>query len=148
MKFKLFGYEVDIARQFGCLSINWRKTHRHVEWKERVIVLGFDSGTEEGQSIAPNERRNVVSRPQDTFAPKTITISKRLAKHFDIIDIKIGAVSQFSSAEPLPADVFVNGLDVKFDTAQISQDVVFVVRNKSTKPRRFQATIAGFVVRL
>lgn len=147
MEIKLFGYIINASLdRYKGLSVSWRKPMWSVKLKDRCILLGFDSG----DKIAPGATRRVKSNPQDTFAPNAITIPKHIAKHFDIIDILIGAVSQFSSADPIPASTFSSDTptrDVNFDVAQISQEVTFVVKNNSTKGRRFQASIRGFVVR-
>lgn len=113
--------------------------------QDRVLWLGFRY-----LNITSGSSQTVTSRPQDTFAPRKVVVPSSVAPNFDILDIRIGAISQLSSADPIPAEAFIPNAsltDVHFDTAQISQDVVFSVNNISNAAASFRATMNGFVVR-
>jgi len=113
--------------------------------QDRVLWLGFRY-----LNISAGSSQTVTSRPQDTFAPRKVVVPSSVAPNFDILDIRIGAISQLSSADPIPAEAFIPNAsltDVHFDTAQISQDVVFSVNNISNAAASFRATMNGFVVR-
>lgn len=114
---------------------------------ERVLWIGFKSAA----AIAAAANSNVSASPQDTFSPRKILIPASVAPNFEVADLKVGSVSQFSSSDPIPAEAFIpDGVstDVRFDTAQISQQVTFNVNNISNAAAVFRAAINGFVVRL
>lgn len=113
----------------------------------RVLFLGFKSSA----AIAAGASANVSASPQDTLAPRKIIIPETVAPNFEVNDIRIGTISQLSSSDPVPAEAFIPGAvasDVKFDTAQVSQQITFNVTNISGAPQTFRAAINGFVARL
>lgn len=113
---------------------------------DRVLWLGFKFA-----GIVAAANQSVSSQPQDTFSPRKVVIPGSVAPNFEIADLKIGAISQFSSSDPIPAEAFIPNAqltDVHFDTAQISQSVTFSVNNISNATATFRASMNGFVVRL
>lgn len=113
----------------------------------RVLWLGFKSAA----AIASAASANVSAQPQDVFSARKIVIPSTVAPNFEINDIRVGTASQLSSADPVPAEAFVpDGVaaDVRFDTAQVSQNITFSVTNISGAPAIFRAAINGFVARL
>jgi len=114
---------------------------------DRVLWLGFKSSS----TIAASANSAVSSSPQDTFAPRKVVIPGSVAPNFEIVDLKIGAISQLSSSDPIPAEAFIPNAsltDVHFDTAQISQQVTFSVNNISNAAATFRGAMNGFVVRM
>ncbi len=113
----------------------------------RLLFLGFDSGT----NIAAGATANVSTQPQDVFSPRKVIVPQTIAPNFTVNDIKVGNISQFSSSAAVPAETFVPDsahTDVRFDTAQVSQQIVWNVTNISGAAQRFRASIEGFVLRL
>ena len=112
---------------------------------DRVLWLGFKFA-----GILTGAAQAVSSQPQDTFSPRKVVIPGSVAPNFEISDLKIGALSQFSSSDPIPAEAFIPNAaltDVHFDTAQVSQLVTFQVTNISNATATFRAAMNGFVVR-
>jgi len=118
------------------------------EWQpmmDRVLWLGFRFA-----GILSGANQPVSSQPQDTFAPRKVVIPGSVAPNFEVADLKIGAISQLSSSDPVPAEAFIPNAsltDVHFDTAKISQSVTFSVNNISNATATFRACLNGFVVR-
>lgn len=114
---------------------------------DRVLWVGFRSVA----PIAAGANANVTAQPQDTFSPRKVIVPATVAPNFEIQDLRIGNISQFSSIDPVPAEAFIPdsvATDVRFDTAQISQQINFNVNNISAAASTFRAAINGFVVRL
>ena len=114
----------------------------------RVLHLGFDSGA----NIAAGASLDVITRPQDVFSPRKLMVEPLIASNFVINDVKVGNLSQFSSGtSAVPASIFTPDSvanDVKYDTAQVSQDIVIRVTNISAGASRFRAAMIGFVARI
>lgn len=113
----------------------------------RRLYLGFDSGA----VVAAGASANISTQPQDVFSPKRIIIPATLAPSFVVTDIKVGNISQLSSSDAVPAEAFAQDAtdsDLKFDTAQVSQQITFSITNISAAPVRFRAAIIGYVARL
>ena len=114
----------------------------------RVLHLGFDSGA----NIAAGASLDVITRPQDVFSPRKLMVEPLVASNFVINDVKVGNISQFSSGtQAVPASIFTPDSvanDVKYDTAQVSQDIVIRVTNISAGASRFRAAMIGFVARI
>jgi hypothetical protein len=111
----------------------------------RKLLLGFTSE----EPIASGATASVTSRPQILFGTRKIIIPHEIAERFEIVDFKIGKMSQFSDGHPVPGVTFSSdkgGEEVTFDTAQVSQDVTFVVRNLSNESTVFKATAVGVTV--
>jgi hypothetical protein len=114
---------------------------------DRVLWVGFRSAA----AIGAGANANVNTQPQDTFSPRKVVVPATVAPNFEIQDLRIGNISQFSSIDPVPAEAFIPdsvATDVRMDTAQISQQINFNVNNISAAAATFRACMNGFVVRL
>lgn len=103
--------------------------------------LGFDSVT----PILPDSSAVITAQPWRPFRPDTLVIPRDIARPFLINDIKIGKNSQFVGAGSIPAEAFSGEerIKLKFDTAQIAQDISITVTNTSLKGIRFVASMSG-----
>lgn len=125
--------------------IYFSRLEKPPEEKIHETWLGFDSDS----PIKPGKTTRVISRPQVPFRPEKLVIPSELAHHFKVEDFRVGANSQFIDSTGMPGQLFsadLSGLHIKGDTAQISQDVSFIVTNISDKPLRFQAAAYGKAV--
>lgn len=115
--------------------------------KGRLLPIGFDSGAD----IAAGGTLNVSTTVSDVFSPKRLIIGPTVAPNFTVNDVRVGQQSQLSSVTSLPAEMFLPdavAVELKGDTAQISQLITINVTNISLAPVRFRAGMLGFVARL
>lgn len=112
----------------------------------RRFPLGMDSKT----SIPPGATAEIISRPQVIFRPDRLLIPPSIAANFMLLDFKIGKNSMLLSCDAIPAETFSDvcdksppGLEIKAETAQVSQDVLLRVQNTSQVPIRFYASLIG-----
>ncbi len=113
----------------------------------RVLLLGFDSGAD----VAAGGAATVTEQPQDVFSPRRAVIPATVAPSFTVSDIKVGNISQLSSSGAIPGEMFLPDTtfsDLKFDTAQVSQQIVWTVNNITLGAVRFRAGMLGYVARL
>ena len=134
------------ARRTNAIQAKAIQSSRMVQKKEptrtRELVLGFDSVA----NVAAGATVDVTSRPQVVFRPDRIVVPATIAPNFLIVDVRVGKNSQFTAAQPVPAEVFSQGgfqVGMKMDTAQISQDIVMRVTNTSLAVLRFNAAMIG-----
>jgi len=117
----------------------------------RESVLGFDSITD----VRPGEEREIEQVPQVPFKGQMLFVDPDCASFFDLADIRIGRMSQFPSAAPVPASVFAlrnvvepnqSGLPLEIDAAEVAQKIVLRVCNVGNKPARFRGAISGLML--
>jgi hypothetical protein len=113
--------------------------------KGRHYVLGFDSVA----NVAAGAALAIVQQPQVIFRPERVVVPASIAPNFLILDLRVGKNSQFASANAVPAEMFSQtafGVDLKCDTAQVSQVITMNVQNISAAAVRFIAAISGEAV--
>lgn len=109
----------------------------------RGTPLGFDTGATLILAGAPFQ---AISQPQMPFRPERFVVPDAIAPFFLITDIKIGQQSQFPNQTPVPGQFFSQnavGVELRWDTAQVSQNVTVLGINIDTNPHRFFAGMAG-----
>lgn len=110
--------------------------------KSRHQVLGFDSVTD----VAAAGSATITKQPQTIFRPNRFVVPQAIAPSFLIDDIKVGKNSQFIAAGAIPAESMSQqafSVELQFDTAAVSQQVVITVSNISLSGSRFTATMFG-----
>ena len=88
----------------------------------------------------------VTSRSQIVFRGKRLIVASRCARHFGIVDIKVGNRGQLLSSEAMPASAFMGSsrsVKLHLDTATVGQDVTIIVVNLSRRARTFEAVVIG-----
>jgi len=89
---------------------------------------------------------NIITQPQTTFRGRRLVVPSDFAGVILINDLKVGKNSQLSSSGALPARAYTEfavGMDMKMDTAQISQQISLNVTNISGGNVTFTALIMG-----
>lgn len=123
--------------------------------KDRRVMMGFDSEHSGAYgdivdlgSVAPGETMLISSSPQVLFRGERLIIDR--GDRFMVDDIKVGKSSQLVNARGVPGSAFVPDaapFDLKMDTAQMSQEIVLVLRNITDKPvEKVRAVIFGTMV--
>lgn len=110
--------------------------------KARRYPLGFDSTV----AVPPNAQATINSQPQVTFRVERVVIPSDIGGSFVVDDIVVGKNSQLANEVPLPARIFderAEGVQLRGDTAQTSQNVVMKVTNVAGAPIRFRAAVIG-----
>lgn len=77
---------------------------------------------------------------------RNIEIGAETAIHFEIRDILINGVSQFSTDEPIPAEAFIPGSvcgSVRFDELRTGKMLKFIVKNITLEASKFRAEVSG-----
>ena len=88
----------------------------------------------------------VTSRSPIVFRGKRLIVASRCARHFGIVDIKVGNRGQLLSSEAMPASAFMGSsrsVKLHLDTATVGQDVTIIVVNLSRRARTFEAVVIG-----
>lgn len=114
--------------------------------KSRDYPVGFDSGA---TLIAAGAQVTVTRNPQVPFRGRRLAVAGSIAPSWLIDDIKVGKNSQFVTADGVPAEAFSQtafGVEMGFDTAQVSMQISIQATNISLAPARFLATIIGDAV--
>lgn len=113
-------------------------------------MLSFFSANDirEPNDVRPGAFASIIAIPQVPFAPHTLIVDDAVADFFEICDIKIGLISQFTTTDAIPARMF-NKINrfcgkLRMDTAQIAQYITLKVQNTSEEPARFTAVMYGF----
>jgi hypothetical protein len=95
--------------------------------------------------LSPGDSQSVSTVSQQLFRGLFFVVDEACMDSFDIVDFRVGAISQFMNAQPISARFFgYHSHMFKIDTIQISQQVTVVVRN--THPDRaayFDAALYG-----
>lgn len=114
----------------------------------QTMVLGIESN---GQ-VAAGASAVITFRAQVLFRGRRLLIPDSIASAFTVDDIKIGNASQFAASGAVPASAFgesVNGAgtdNLVMGTAQVSQDIVMTVTNRSSAAVQFRAALFGDAV--
>lgn len=115
------------------------RTEDYSQWREFPIGFG-------PQLVAANAIATIVQQPQLPFRSERLIVPSNIGTAFDILDFRIGKNSQFVSAGAISAVSFSEvgvGVRLMGDTAQVSQQIVIQVQNKTAGPVSFQATVIG-----
>ena len=112
--------------------------------KAREYPIGFV-----GTSLAAAGSETITRRPQVPFKGKRLITASNTAGSFEITDIKVGKNSQLVSANNIPALAFAEtaqGVEMDFDTCQVSMDLAIGITNISLAAATFRAAIVGVAV--
>ncbi len=113
--------------------------------KARAYAVPFDS-----VSTVPAGATSTISvQPQCLFRGERLVLGSTSAAGFLILDLKVGKNSQFAASGAHPGEAFgptAFGVDLKCDTAQISNTVSIQVQNITGGALRFNATFFGSTV--
>jgi hypothetical protein len=105
--------------------------------RERLIPLP-------AEVVNPGEDHTFTLRLPYIFRAHRIIAHRSVAELFDIVDFKVGRLSQFALHGPLPAILFEETTpNIPFDTAIIGVEISMVVRNTSDQARSFIGRIEG-----
>jgi hypothetical protein len=113
--------------------------------QRRQLIIGFDSVDD----VPSGATVSVPTTIQDVFRGNRFIVPGSFAPAFIVQDIRIGTKSQFSSAQGVPAEVFVPEAlsPLRLDTAQVGQQISINVTNRSGGPQRFLAGMYGDAAR-
>jgi hypothetical protein len=114
----------------------------------RRMVLGL------GRTLVqPGQWARIDVQPQCPFRPDGLVVPTKVAKHFKIVDFKVGKNTQsqlFDGLAPwgvsVSAEHFAENSErpvVRMDQAQVSMLVAVAVENISDRPQYFQGAVAG-----
>lgn len=114
--------------------------------KQRQFPVGFVA-----KAVPPGESVNVEVKPQVLFRGERLAVATSIARHFNIIDIKIGKDSQLAAAGDMPAESFASdavGVRMELDTAQPGIVIQIRVQNVADdgQPHDFKAVLYGTVL--
>ena len=110
--------------------------------KSRIYPLGFDSTV----VVPPGVQATINSQPQVTFRVERLVVPSDFGGSFVLDDFIVGKNSQFANEVAVPARIFderAEGVRLRGDTAQTSQNVVLKVTNVSGAGIRFRAAVIG-----
>ncbi len=110
--------------------------------KNRRYPLGFDSTV----VVPSGSQATINSQPQVTFRVERVVIPSDIGGSFVVDDIIVGKNSQLANEVPLPARIFderAEGVQLRGDTAQTSQNVVMKVTCIAGASIRFRAAVIG-----
>ncbi|MDI3285161.1 hypothetical protein [Polyangium sp. 15x6] len=111
--------------------------------KYRKIPLPISSNGD----VLANQTMLVTARPQMMAKPYRLVIEN--SQWWRIRDVKVGNKSQFIAAGTLPGVLFSpDAMDVTLvgDTAQVSQDIIIEVENKTGADHKFEGALICHVV--
>lgn len=100
-------------------------------------------------AIAAGGQAIIVQQPQVPFRPTRLIVPSDIAGSFVITDVRVGKNSQFPSIGGMAARAFQeNAVDatVRWDTAQISQQIAIAVTNIGGAPATFRAVLWGDMI--
>lgn len=109
------------------------------------MVLGIQSAS----TVAAGASEVITFRPQVLFRATRLIVPDIIAPYFTIDDIKIGNASQFAASGAVPASAFGEAVNASgkpnlvMKTAQVSQDIVMTVTNRSGAAAQFRAALFG-----
>jgi hypothetical protein len=109
------------------------------KWRE--TFLGFDEVT-----IPAGASVDVIQQPQVVFRGERLVIPSDIGGQIQLLDVRVGKNSQLAGVGSSPGRTFDEkgqGVRLKMDTAQISQQIVLRVRNTGGAPVVFTATLIG-----
>lgn len=112
------------------------------------MVLGIQSAS----TVAAGASEVITFRPQVLFRGTRLIIPDAIAPFFTIDDIKIGNQSQFAASGAVPAAAFGESVNssgrpnLVMKTAQVSQDIVMTITNRSGAAAQFRAALFGDAV--
>ncbi len=89
---------------------------------------------------------DVISRPQIVFRGERLVLGERVAKYFNLIDIKVGNRSQLANSTMIPGSAFLpeaRPMKLVLDTAIVGMDIALIVENTSRRTRTFRAVLVG-----
>jgi hypothetical protein len=95
--------------------------------------------------IPPGQTETITVHLARYFKADRIVVARSIAPDFDVVDFKIGMVSQIAIHNGgIPAVVFhENAINMSFDTAAPTLNISLVVRNVSDHTSRFTAKLEG-----
>jgi len=110
--------------------------------RARRYPMGIDSV----DPVDPGDTVSVTSQPQLPFRVERLVVPSDIAGSFSLADFIVGKNSQFANEAAVPARVFdeqAEGVLLRGDTAQTSQNIVLKVTNISGAAIRFRACVIG-----
>lgn len=116
--------------------------------RAQVMVLGIESSG----TVAATASATITFRAQVLFRGRRLLVPDGIASAFTIDDIKIGNASQFAASGSVPAAAFgetvnsAGGDNLVMQTAQVSQDIVMTITNRSAAAVQFRAALFGDAV--
>lgn len=111
---------------------------------ERQFPIGFIR-----EDIDPGEEVDIEVKPQVFFRGERLALPPSTARHFDIMDIKVGKDSQLAATGTMPGESFsalAVGVRMELDTAKPGIVITLRVRNVDTIPHDFKAVMYGAVL--
>lgn len=123
-------------------------TPQHNDAREHIHVF-------EAVTIAALAYHTIAGQPRVPFRPDRLVIPSNVAPHFTVVDVQIGALSQFALSASgghrgeLPALVFTEqsfGVRLKMDTCMLGREARLTVRNITHEPQSFMAALVGMEV--
>lgn len=106
--------------------------------------LGFES-----LNVLAGATVRVQTQPQTLFKPMRLAVPTTIASFFVLEDVKVGNVSQFPSANPIPCEVFVPGMfggGLNLRTVNPALNLELQVRNIDGAAHDFRAAFFGISV--
>lgn len=100
--------------------------------------------------LAANPVDTVSNQPQLPFRVERLVVPSNIGVDFDVIDVLVGNQSQFVAAGNVPGLTFSEQgfqVELKGDTAYISQTVTIRVQNNTAVDKVFSATIIGHAMK-
>jgi hypothetical protein len=123
---------------------------RHIVHETPVKARDFPIGFMSAGDIVPNSPPvEIEVKPQALFKGRRLSVAHSIAKNFVIVDIKVGTNPQQGATGEMPAESFSsNAVDTRmqFDTASPGTTITIRVRNISSTPSPFMATLFGDVL--
>lgn len=114
--------------------------------RAQVMVLGIQSVS----TVLSLASENITIRPQVLFRGRRLLVPDAIASAFTIDDVKIGNQSQFAAPGSVPAAAFGeavgDGDNLVMSTAQVSQDIVMSITNRSLAAVTFRGALFGDAV--
>ena len=111
----------------------------------RRFPIGFVPTT-----VLAGAQANIPASPQNLFRPERLVVPSDIASDFGIVDCKVGNESQFVAGGEVPASVFSEvsiDTNVQFKTAEVGNQIILTVRNKSVNDLEFTAAMIGTAAR-
>jgi hypothetical protein len=113
--------------------------------ERRRQVIGHAART-----IAAGAVEDIELKPQQLFRVERIFIPSDISAGVEVVDLKVGNISQLLQAGALPGAMFSEvSIDsyVDFDSADIGNTITLQVRNITGEPLEFRSALAGTVVK-
>ena len=111
-----------------------------------VTSLGFKP-----RKIRGHKTRTVVARPDVPFQATSLFISHDVAKHFDIVEMRVGNIALLASRDPVPAEMYAShgcngGALIQFPPLLPGQHIFLKLKNRSGSSRRFRGGLNGVAI--